>query len=196
MNARFLARRAALVLLAAGATALTSLPVLAQSAAPRVLLQTSMGNITVELNPQKAPKTVENFLQYVAAKQYDGTIFHRVIADFMVQGGGMTANMAEKPTRASIPLEAKNGLTNDRGTIAMARTMDPNSAAAQFFINVVDNNGLNAPRPDGHGYAVFGKVIAGMEVVDKIRAVPTGNRGPHRDVPVTPITINSATLVQ
>lgn len=192
MHTFSLGRRVAMAWLVTGALLGTAH---AQNA-PRVLLQTSLGNITVELNPDKAPKTVDNFLQYVASKQYDGTVFHRVISNFMIQGGGMTADMAEKSTRAPIALETKGGLTNDRGTIAMARTMDPNSATAQFFINVVDNPGLNAPRPDGYGYAVFGKVVAGMDIVDKIRGVPTGNRGPHRDVPLTPITINSATLVK
>jgi len=161
-----------------------------------VKFQTNLGDFTVEVYPDKAPKTVENFLQYVKDKQYDGTIFHRVMDGFMVQGGGFAANMAEKPTRAPIPLEAKNGLKNDRGTIAMARTGNPNSATAQFFINVVDNKGLNAPSPDGYGYAVFGKVTAGMETIDKIRTAPTGNKGMFQNVPVTPILINSATLVK
>ena len=160
--------------------------------AKQVKFQTSLGDFTVEVYADKAPKTVENFLQYVKDKQYNGTIFHRVIDNFMVQGGGFTADMNQKPTRDPIPLEAKNGLKNDRGTIAMARTGNPNSATAQFFINVVDNNGLNAPSPDGYGYAVFGKVVSGMETIDKIRAVPTG----RQDVPTTPILINSATLVK
>lgn len=164
---------------------------LAQSAS-QVKFQTSMGDFTVEVYPDKAPKTVENFLQYVKDKQYNGTIFHRVIGNFMVQGGGFTPDMNQKPTREPIPLEAKNGLKNDRGTIAMARTSNPNSATAQFFVNVVDNNGLNAPSPDGYGYAVFGKVISGMDTIDKIRAVPTG----RQDVPNTTILINSATLVK
>ncbi len=129
-------------------------------AAPQVKLATSMGDIVVQLDPAKAPKTVENFLQYVRDKHYDGTIFHRVIDGFMVQGGGFTADMVQKPTRAPIPLEASNGLKNDTYTIAMARTGNPNSATAQFFINVKDNAMLNAPQPDGHGYAVFGKVVA------------------------------------
>lgn len=161
-------------------------------AANQVKFQTSLGDFTVEVYPDKAPKTVENFLQYVKDKFYNGTIFHRVIGNFMVQGGGFTSDMNQKPTREPIPLEAKNGLKNDRGTIAMARTSNPNSATAQFFVNVVDNNGLNAPSPDGYGYAVFGKVIAGMDTIDKIRAVPTG----RQDVPATPILINSATLVK
>ncbi len=161
-------------------------------AATQVKFQTSLGDFTVEVYPDKAPKTVENFLQYVKDKQYNGTIFHRVIGNFMVQGGGFTPDMNQKATREPIPLEAKNGLKNDRGTIAMARTSIPNSATAQFFVNVVDNNSLNAPSPDGYGYAVFGKVTAGMDTIDKIRAVPTG----RQDVPVTPILINSATLVK
>lgn len=164
------------------------------SAKPRVKLSTSLGDIVVELDAAKAPKTVENFLQYVDEKHYEGTVFHRVIGNFMIQGGGFTADMQQKPTRAPVPLEASNGLKNDRGTIAMARTSNPNSATSQFFINVVDNAGLNAPSPDGHGYTVFGKVVAGMDVVDKIRAVPTGNRGMHQNVPATPVTINKASL--
>lgn len=168
----------------------------AQNAAPRVKLSTSMGDIVLELSPDKAPKTVENFLQYVNDKHYDNTIFHRVIDGFMIQGGGMAAQMLEKRTRAPIPLEARNGLKNDRGTIAMARTSVPDSATAQFFINVVDNAMLNAPQPDGHGYAVFGKVVSGMDVVDKIRGVPTRSMGMNQNVPVTPVLINSATLLK
>ncbi|MFN3732700.1 peptidylprolyl isomerase [Comamonas testosteroni] len=162
----------------------------------KVQLKTSMGDIVVELNDAKAPKSAANFLQYVRDKHYDGTVFHRVIDGFMIQGGGMDANLNEKPTRAPIPLEASNGLKNDRGTIAMARTGNPNSATSQFFINVVNNDMLNAPKPDGHGYAVFGKVIKGMDVVDKIRAVATGNRGMHQNVPTTPVTILSATEIK
>ncbi|MBN9373110.1 peptidyl-prolyl cis-trans isomerase [Hydrogenophaga sp. YM1] len=164
------------------------------SKAPRVRLSTSLGDIVVELDPAKAPKTVENFLQYVKDKHYDGTVFHRVMGNFMIQGGGFTADMQQKPTRAPVPLEAGNGLKNDRGAIAMARTGNPDSATSQFFINVVNNPGLNAPSPDGHGYTVFGKVVAGMDVVDKIRAVPTGNRGMHQNVPQTPVTIVKASL--
>lgn len=163
---------------------------------PRVKFQTSAGDIVVELYPDKAPKTVENFLQYVKDKHYDGTIFHRVMDNFMIQGGGMTADMSEKKTRSPIQLEARNGLKNDRGTIAMARTSDPNSATAQFFVNVVNNEALNAPSPDGFGYTVFGKVVGGIEVVDKIRKVPVGNKGMHQNVPSTTIVINSATLVK
>lgn len=174
--------------------ALAPVGALAQAAAPKVRIATSMGDIVLELYPDKAPKTVDNFLQYVRDKHYDGTIFHRVMNGFMIQGGGFTAALEQKPTREPIPLEAQNGLKNDRGTIAMARTANPNSATAQFFINVVNNAMLNAPNPDGHGYAVFGKVIQGMETVDKIKAVPVGNKGPHQNVPQTPITILKATL--
>jgi peptidyl-prolyl cis-trans isomerase A (cyclophilin A) len=159
--------------------------------AQKVKLTTSAGDIVIELNAAKAPKTVENFVQYVKAGHYDGTVFHRVINNFMIQGGGMTADLKEKPTRPPIPLESRNGLNNERGTIAMARTPAPNSATAQFFINVKDNDFLNAASSqDGNGYAVFGKVISGMEVVDKIRAVPTA----PGDVPITPVTIKKATL--
>ncbi|MGO4391030.1 peptidylprolyl isomerase [Variovorax sp. M-6] len=167
----------------------------AQSA-PRVKLATSAGDIVIELAPDKAPKTVENFLQYVKDKQYDGTVFHRVIDGFMIQGGGFTPDLKQKATRAPIPLEAKNGLKNAKYTIAMARTSDPNSATAQFFINVKDNTMLDAPNPDGHGYAVFGKVVSGTDVVDKIRAAPTGIKAGMQDVPVETITIQSATLAK
>jgi len=165
------------------------------SDAPKVKFQTSLGEFVVEVYPDKAPKTVENFLQYVKAKHYDGTIFHRVIDGFMVQTGGYTFTMGEKSTRPPIPLEANNGLTNDRGTIAMARTGNPNSATSQFFINVNDNVALNA-KGNADGYAVFGKVISGMDVIDKIRVVPTGNKGMFQNVPVTPIIITSATLAK
>jgi len=163
---------------------------------PKVQLNTSMGAIVVELYPDKAPKSVQNFLQYVQDKHYDGTIFHRVIDGFMIQGGGFNAEMVQKPTRGPIPLEASNGLKNDRGAIAMARTNVPDSATAQFFINVVDNANLNAPMPDGHGYTVFGKVVQGMEVVDKIRNAPTGMRNGMQNVPQTPIAITSAALLK
>lgn len=171
-------------------------PAAVAQAAPRVKLVTSMGDIVLELNPAKAPKTVANFLQYVQDKHYDGTVFHRVIDGFMVQGGGFTADMAQKPTRAPVALEAANGLKNDTYTVAMARTGNPDSATAQFFINVKDNTMLNAPKPDGHGYAVFGKVVEGKSVVDKIRTVPTGNKGGMQDVPTTPVTITTATLLK
>jgi peptidyl-prolyl cis-trans isomerase A (cyclophilin A) len=181
-----LPRLAAAVTLGAAALML-SLPAWAQ----KVRLATTAGDIVVELDAAKAPKSAENFVAYVKAGHYDGTIFHRVIDGFMIQGGGFTRDMAQKPTRAPIPLEAGNGLSNQRGTLAMARTADPNSATAQFFINVVDN-----PRLDSHGggYAVFGRVVAGMEVVDRIRTVPVGNRAGHQNVPLEPVTITKATL--
>ena len=167
----------------------------AAAQAQKVKFSTSAGDIVVELDAAKAPKTVENFVAYVKAGHYNGTIFHRVIPTFMIQGGGMTADMKEKTTRAPIPLESRNGLSNVRGSIAMARTGDPNSATAQFFINVKDNDRLDAANArDGNGYAVFGKVVSGMEVVDKIRDVPTGSKGMHDDVPLAPITINKVTL--
>ena len=186
-------RRSALVLAAALGFAASGY---AQQAAPRVKLATSAGDIVVELAPDKAPKTVENFLQYVKDKHYDGTVFHRVIDGFMIQGGGFTADMQQKPTRAPIPLEASNGLKNDKYTVAMARTGNPNSATSQFFINVKNNDSLNAPNPDGYGYTVFGKVVAGTDVVDKIRAVQTGNKGGMQNVPLETITIQSATLAK
>ena len=186
---RTLARCAASALFAA------ALSLSAAAHAQKVKLATSAGDIVIELDAAKAPKSVDNFLQYVKAGHYNGTVFHRVIPNFMIQGGGMTADMKEKTTRAPIPLESKNGLGNVRGTVSMARTNDPNSATAQFFINVKDNDRLNAANsPDGNGYAVFGKVVSGMEVVDKIRDVPTGSKGPYSDVPNTPVTINKATV--
>ena len=182
-------------LLLAGVCLLFTSAVHAQVKSPRVKLATSAGDIVIELDAAKAPKTVDNFLQYVKAGHYNGTVFHRVIDNFMIQGGGMTADMKEKSTRAPIPLESRNGLNNVRGTIAMARTMDPNSATSQFFINVKDNQRLDqASAPDGNGYAVFGKVVAGMDVIDKIRAVPTGNKGGHQNVPLEPVTIKQATV--
>jgi peptidyl-prolyl cis-trans isomerase A (cyclophilin A) len=185
-------RRSALVLAAALTFAATGY---AQTPAPRVKLATSAGDIVVELDAAKAPKSVENFLQYVKDKHYDGTVFHRVIDGFMIQGGGFTADMQQKPTRAAIPLEASNGLKNDKYTVAMARTGNPNSATSQFFINVKNNDSLNAPNPDGYGYTVFGKVVAGTDVVDKIRAVATGNKAGMQNVPLEAVTIKSATLL-
>ena len=163
-----------------------------------VELKTSMGDIVLALEPDKAPKTVANFVQYVKDGFYDGTIFHRVIDGFMIQGGGFTPAMKQKETRGPIPNEADNGLKNDRGTIAMARTSDPNSATAQFFINLVDNDALNFTSADaeGYGYCVFGKVVKGMDVVDAIRQVPTENRGPYGDVPVKPVVIEKAILMK
>ena len=167
------------------------LPAMAQ----KVRLSTSLGDVVVQLDADKAPKSAANFLQYVKAGHYAGTIFHRVIDGFMIQGGGMTPDLSEKPTRAPIPLEARNGLSNQRGTLAMARTMVPDSATAQFFINLNDNVFLDAANSrDGNGYAVFGRVIEGMDVVDKIRAQPTGNKGPHQNVPNQPILIKNASL--
>ncbi len=167
----------------------------AASGAQTVEMKTSMGAIVIELNADRAPKTVANFVQYVKDGHYNGTIFHRVINGFMIQGGGFDAGMKQKVVRAPIPLESKNGLKNDTGTIAMARTSVPDSATAQFFINVADNAMLNAPQPDGHGYAVFGQVVRGMDVVEKIKAVATGNAGGHQNVPSNPITIESVKLV-
>ena len=163
-----------------------------------VRFETSMGEIFLELDAEKAPKTVENFLSYVNAGHYDGTIFHRVINGFMVQGGGMTEDMVEKPTSDPIENEADNGLTNDPYTVAMARTMDPNSATAQFFINVKKNDFLNftAKTPQGWGYAVFGKVTKGHGVVNKMKAVATGSKAGHDDVPKEPITIIKAEVVE
>jgi len=170
----------------------------AERSHPLVKLETSMGDITLELYPDKAPATVANFLEYVKAGFYNGTIFHRVINGFMIQGGGLDAKMNEKPTRAPIKNEADNGLKNDAYTVAMARTSDPNSATAQFFINVANNAFLNhtAKTVQGWGYAVFGKVVKGKEVVDKIKAVPTTSRGGMMDVPATPVTIIKATVVK
>lgn len=219
------ARRAAMTLAAAGLLAGTAL---AQDAAPKVKFSTTAGDIVVEVYPDKAPKTAENFLQYVRDKHYDGTIFHRVIPGFMIQGGGFDASMAEKKTRAPIAHEGRaalaKGLKNTVGTLAMARTNDPNSASAQFFINTVDNAFLdptiippgdpvprfefggktyeNVPRanlensPQLYGYTVFGKVVSGMETVNKIRGVLTSTKGGHQNVPVTPVVINSATIVK
>jgi cyclophilin family peptidyl-prolyl cis-trans isomerase len=158
---------------------------------PKVVLETSMGDITLELYPDKAPATVKNFLTYADEKFYDGTVFHRVISGFMIQGGGMTADMNEKPTHSPILNEADNGLKNDRGTIAMARTNDPNSATAQFFINAKDNTFLNfrSKTIEGYGYCVFGKVTKGLDVVDAIEKTPTTTKGFFQDVPAKPVII-------
>ena len=169
---------------------------LADTPAPKVLFKTTLGEFVVEVYPDKAPKTVENFLRYVGAKQYDGTIFHRVISNFMVQGGGYNAKFEEKITRPAVPLEAQNGLKHELGTIAMARTNEPNSARAQFFVNVKENTSLNAKGPSD-GYTVFGRVVSGMETIQKIKDVPTGSGGPFQtDVPKTTVLIDSATLVK
>jgi peptidyl-prolyl cis-trans isomerase A (cyclophilin A) len=184
---RFITRA---LLLAAAACSL-ALPAWAQ----KVRLATSAGDIVVELDAEKAPKTVANFLQYVKAGHYDGTVFHRVIESFMIQGGGYKADLSEKPTKPPIALESRNGLANVRGSIAMARTGVPDSATSQFFINVVDNAMLDQPNArDGNGYAVFGKVVEGMDVVDKIRVTPTKAQGVHQNLPVTPVTIRKATV--
>jgi cyclophilin family peptidyl-prolyl cis-trans isomerase len=194
-----LTRRAATALVAAASMAWLAGPALAQSA-PKVKFVTSEGDFVVEVYPDKAPKTVANFLQYVKDKHYDGTIFHRVINNFMVQGGGFDARFAQKPTRAPVIHEGREALVrggpkNVVGTLAMARTSDPDSASAQFFINVKDNDFLN-PTEQSPGYTVFGKVVSGMDVVSKIKSVPTGAGGPFRsDVPSTPILVKSATLV-
>ena len=164
----------------------------------KVLLKTNKGDITLSLDAVKAPKTVANFLQYVKSGHYDGTIFHRVIDNFMIQGGGMTAGLKEKSSGAKIENEANNGLKNERGTVAMARTSDPHSATAQFFINVNDNDFLNhtAPNAQGWGYAVFGKVTDGLDVVDTIRKVKTGNAGFHQDVPTEDVVIEKASVLE
>lgn len=161
-------------------------------AKPHVLLKTNMGDIVIELNPEKAPKTVKNFLDYVNSGHYNGTIFHRVIGNFMIQGGGMSKDMVEKPAPNKVENEAKNGLKNVPYSVAMARTADPQSAGAQFFINVNNNEFLNYPGRDGWGYAVFGRVVKGMNVVDKIKAVKTA----YQDVPTTPVIIESATVTK
>jgi peptidyl-prolyl cis-trans isomerase A (cyclophilin A) len=167
----------------------------AAQANPQVLIKTSKGEIVLELYPAKAPITVENFLKYVDDKHYDNTIFHRVIGNFMIQGGGFTADMKQKPTRAGIKLESQNGLKNDTGWVAMARTSVPDSASSQFFIDVVDNAMLNHPQPDGHGYAVFGKVIKGMDTVEAIKSVRTTRTGMHSDVPAEAVVIQSMSRV-
>ena len=167
----------------------------AAQANPQVLIKTSKGEIVLELYPAKAPVTVENFLKYVDDKHYDGTIFHRVIANFMIQGGGFTPDMKQKANRAPIKLESQNGLKNDAGWVAMARTSVPDSATSQFFINVVDNGMLNFPQPDGNGYAVFGKVVKGMDTVEAIKAVKTRSSGKPRDVPADAVVIQSMTRV-
>lgn len=164
---------------------------------PVVRIETNLGTIDIELDHEKAPVTVANFLEYARSGFYENTVFHRVIPGFMIQGGGMTADMRSKPTRPPIKNEAANGLANDRGTIAMARTQIVDSATAQFFINVDDNDFLNhqAPTPAGFGYAVFGRVIEGMETVDKIQHVATGNRMGHQDVPLDPVVIEKITVL-
>ena len=164
----------------------------------KVRLHTNQGVITIELDAEKAPKSVENFLSYVRKGHYDNTVFHRVIKNFMIQGGGFEPGMKQKDTDAAIENEAGNGLKNDKYTVAMARTNAPHSATAQFFINVVDNDFLNfsSPTPQGFGYAVFGKIVEGTEVVDQIKAVRTGSSGFHQDVPVDDVVIEKAVVVE
>jgi cyclophilin family peptidyl-prolyl cis-trans isomerase len=173
-----------------------AVPVAAQSSNPVVVIETTMGSVSVELFRDKAPKSVENFLAYVKDGYYRGTVFHRVIKGFMIQGGGLTASLARKQTKPPIPNEAGNGLKNERGTLAMARTSDINSATSQFFINTVNNASLNhrGESPDQFGYAVFGKVIDGVDVVDKIEAVATTTKGSYQNVPVTPVAIKAVVL--
>ena len=182
---------------AAIALLVSSLSFAAQAQNPQVEMRTSMGVIVLELQPENAPETVKNFLQYVNDGFYNGTIFHRVIADFMVQGGGFTADMQQKKTRAPIKHEGGNALRNQVGTIAMARTADPNSATSQFFINVVDNQMLDyrGPGPQEIGYCVFGRVVKGLEVVNKIRSVGTTTRAGHQNVPVQTVTIERVTQI-
>jgi cyclophilin family peptidyl-prolyl cis-trans isomerase len=170
----------------------------ALAANPKVELKTSLGAVVIELYPENAPKTVENFVQYVKGGFYDGTIFHRVIPGFMAQGGGFTPNFQQKPARPAIRNEAGNGLRNAVGTVAMARTADPHSATAQFFINVADNDFLDFKSPDekGYGYTVFGRVTSGMDVVQKMIRVPTASAGPHQNAPRQPIIIERARLVE
>ncbi len=169
---------------------------LAQEAPLYVEMDTTEGNIVLELNEEKAPVTVDNFKNYVDDGFFDGLIFHRVIDGFMIQGGGFDADMQQKKTNAPIKIESDNGLKNERGTIAMARTMDPNSATSQFFINTQNNTFLDYPGQDGYGYTVFGKVIEGMDVVDKIEKVKTGAKSGHQDVPVKPIVIESVKFIE
>ena len=185
-------RRAALAVLAG------TLAVGAWAAdAPRVKFVTTAGEFVVEVDPAKSPKTVENFLQYVKDGHYDGTLFHRVIPGFMIQGGGFTRDFQQKPVHKPVRNEADNGLKNAVGTIAMARTPDPHSATAQFFINVRDNISLDAvPGSQPNGYTVFGKVVSGMDVVNQIKGVPTTTKAPYQNVPVTPVVITSATVIQ
>lgn len=188
--------RKIITLVIAAVLPLTLNPAVAEEE-PRVRLKTNMGDIVISLEPEKAPETVENFLNYVRDGFYDGTIFHRVIDGFMIQGGGFTADYTKKPTREPIANEAHNGLKNVRSSIAMARTSDPHSATAQFFINVADNDFLNhtAQTSQGWGYVVFGMVIEGMDVVDQIKATPTGRAGPFpKDVPQTPVIIETASV--
>ncbi len=180
----------------AASTPAVTAPAAAAAKGPVVVLETSLGRIKIGLDAAKAPATVENFLSYVRAGHYDGTIFHRVIPGFMVQGGGFDPEMKERSTRAPIKNESKNGRRNLRGTIAMARTNDPHSATAQFFVNVKDNASLDFGVAPGWGYAVFGEVLEGMDVVDRIVSVPTTSKGPHQNVPAKPVVITSAKVAR
>lgn len=188
-------RRHFLALIASLSFAITS-PIVYAAETPQVSLKTSMGEIVLELYPEKAPKSVANFLQYTKDGHYNGTIFHRVIGNFMIQGGGFDKDMSQKPTKNPIENEAKNGLKNDSYTVAMARTSAPHSATAQFFINVQKNGMLDYPGQDGWGYAVFGKVVKGMDIVDKIKQVPTTNLGMYQNVPAKHVVIESASIVK
>jgi cyclophilin family peptidyl-prolyl cis-trans isomerase len=197
-NSRFYPLKDAMPRILVAAIALLA-SVAASAANPQVEMKTSLGTIVIELDAEKAQATVQNFLQYVKERHYDGTVFHRVIPGFMIQGGGFDADFKQKPVRAPIKNEAANGLKNDVGTIAMARTADPHSATAQFFINVADNASLNFrfPTPEGYGYTVFGKVTKGMDIVQRIVKVQTGpGPAPHRDVPIKPVVIESARVVE
>lgn len=186
-------RRSVMAATAAALMSVSALPALAA----QVQFETNVGNFVVDVNEKAAPKTAANFLRYVNEGFYDNTIFHRVIANFMVQGGGFEAGMVQKETHAPIPLESNNGLTNKRGTIAMARTMDPNSATSQFFINLKNNHFLDANQsPDGNGYAVFGQVVSGMDTIDKIAQVKTHSVGYHDDVPLRNVVIKKATVLK
>lgn len=181
---------------AVGLVVCMAMTVTAEAGNPQVLMETSKGNVKLELFAKEAPVSVKNFLAYVTSGFYGGTIFHRVINGFMIQGGGFTTDFTQKQTNGPIRNEAANSLKNQRGTIAMARTGAPDSATSQFFINVVDNDMLNRPNPDGFGYAVFGKVVEGMDVVDRIKAVRTGVRQGMGDVPVEPVVIKSIKLLK
>ena len=186
-------RRSVMTATAAALLSVSALPALAA----QVQFETNVGNFVVDINEKAAPKTAANFLRYVNEGFYNNTIFHRVVANFMVQGGGFEAGMLQKETHAPIPLESKNGLTNKRGTIAMARTMDPNSATSQFFINLKNNHFLDANQsPDGNGYAVFGQVVSGMDTIDKIAQVKTHSVGYHDDVPLRNVIIKKATVLK
>lgn len=185
-----------LLRLITGAAIMLSLSITSVQAGVQVLMQTSLGDITIELDQEAAPGSVENFISYAKEGFYEGTVFHRVIKDFMVQGGGFDETMERKNTHAPIRNEAKNGLKNSRGTIAMARTSDPHSATSQFFINHQDNTFLDYPSRDGWGYCVFGKVIEGMDIVDKIAAQPVGSANRMQNVPNTPIFITKVTIIE